>query len=259
VMVRAAEVLEPRAVLVENVPALERDSRHTLHTAIAHFERLGYKVDHGVVSVADIGVPQLRMRHVLLAHRSVKPDLESALNAAHAPNRTLRWAIGDLRDRCGSTGLDRPATLSPENARRARHLLKHGLYDLPNAWRPECQQDAHKYKSMYGRLRWDKPAQTITTGFGSPGQGRYLHPDQLRTLTAHEAARIQFFPDWFDFGSLDRRGDLARAIGNAVPPKLAFVLAHHLLSLGKIARLSRERHGASVSILNRGSVSAAIA
>jgi DNA (cytosine-5)-methyltransferase 1 len=51
-------------------------------------------------------------------------------------------------------------------------------------------------------------------------------------LTPHEAARLQFFPDWYDFGELaSQRRAIARAIGNAVPPKLAFVLAHHLLGL----------------------------
>jgi DNA (cytosine-5)-methyltransferase 1 len=84
---------------------------------------------------------------------------------------------------------------------------------------------------MYGRLQWDEPAQTITSGFGSPGQGRYLHPKKLRTLTPHEAARIQFFPDWFDFSLFRHRKYLSRALGNAVPPKLAFVVAAHLLSL----------------------------
>jgi DNA (cytosine-5)-methyltransferase 1 len=83
---------------------------------------------------------------------------------------------------------------------------------------------------MYGRLSWSKPAHTITTGFNSPGQGRYLHPSQLRTITPHEAARIQFFPDWFDFSPLmANRKILSECIGNAVPPKLAFTMACELL------------------------------
>lgn len=245
-MVRAAEVLEPRAIIIENVPALERDSAGTLLLAVGRLEALGYKVDHGLVSVADIGVPQQRMRHVLVAHKDEQPDLESAVNHAHAPTRTLRWAIGDLSSACGRSAFDTPSKMSKVNLARARYLIKSGLFDLPNSKRPPCQRDHHKYKSMYGRLSWRRPAQTITTGFGSPGQGRYLHPNRPRTLTPHEAARIQFFPDWFDFSSLHGKA-LARAIGNAVPPKLAFILARHLLALDDVssrqARAPTSRRG----------------
>jgi DNA (cytosine-5)-methyltransferase 1 len=140
----------------------------------------------------------------------------------------LRWAIGDLR--VGGELFDSAPVLSSENAVRADWLLKHDAYDLPNDKRPPCHRDpSHKYKSMYGRLDWSKPAQTITTGFGSPGQGRYLHPDEARTLTPHEAARLQFFPDWFEFSSVTKRNRLQEMIGNAVPPKLGFSVAVELL------------------------------
>lgn len=76
---------------------------------------------------------------------------------------------------------------------------------------------------MYGRLRYDAPAQTITGGFVSPGQGRFVHPSQERTLTPHEAARLQFFPDFFDFSAAQTRTGLAQMIGNAVPMTLAYV------------------------------------
>jgi DNA (cytosine-5)-methyltransferase 1 len=74
---------------------------------------------------------------------------------------------------------------------------------------------------MYGRLKWEEPAQTITSGYGSIGQGRYMHPSEKRALTAHEAARIQGFPDYFQFSEVTKRADLATMIGNAVPPQLA--------------------------------------
>ena len=60
------------------------------------------------------------------------------------------------------------------------------------------------------------------------GQGRYVHPDEARTITPHEAARLQFIPDFFDFGET-RRTALAELIGNGVPPKLTYVLALELL------------------------------
>ncbi|NEJ83128.1 hypothetical protein GR268_42370, partial [Rhizobium leguminosarum] len=75
---------------------------------------------------------------------------------------------------------------------------------------------------------WDKPAQTITTGFGTPGQGRYIHPMRRRVITPHEAARIQGFPDWFDFappGTDVKRKNLAKWIGDAVHPILGYAVA----------------------------------
>jgi DNA (cytosine-5)-methyltransferase 1 len=61
------------------------------------------------------------------------------------------------------------------------------------------------------------------------GQGRYVHPTQRRTITPHEAARLQFIPDFFDFSSVSKRTALAEMIGNAVPPKLPYALGVELL------------------------------
>ena len=69
-----------------------------------------------------------------------------------------------------------------------------------------------------------EPAPTITSGFGSTGQGRFVHPYARRTITPHEAARLQCIPDFFRFAEPGRRA-LQEMIGNAVPPKLAYVVA----------------------------------
>jgi len=72
---------------------------------------------------------------------------------------------------------------------------------------------------LFGRLWWDRPAFTIRTEFYKPEKGRYLHPAQHRPITHREAARLQSFPDNFIFtGS---KIEIARQIGNAVPPLLA--------------------------------------
>ena len=60
------------------------------------------------------------------------------------------------------------------------------------------------------------------------GRGRWVHPDEARTVTPHEAARIQGFPDFFTFGNANRTL-LHKLIGNAVPPKLGFAVGLHLL------------------------------
>jgi DNA (cytosine-5)-methyltransferase 1 len=103
------------------------------------------------------------------------------------PARSVRWAIADL-DRSGSDGLfDSASTPNEENGQRIAWLFQHRAYDLPNFLRPECHRSSHSYNSVYGRLRWDEPAQTVTTGFGCIGQGRYVHPGRRRTITPHVA------------------------------------------------------------------------
>ena len=82
---------------------------------------------------------------------------------------------------------------------------------------------------MMGRLWWDRPAPTIRTEFFKPEKGRYLHPVEDRALTHREAARLQSFPDTFVFeGS---KLEVARQIGNAVPPGLAAAIGLHLAGI----------------------------
>jgi DNA (cytosine-5)-methyltransferase 1 len=110
-----------------------------------------------------------------------------------------------------------------------RYLVDKKVFELPNRLRPICHQNGqHSYASVYGRLLWNQPAQTITSGYGSMGQGRYVHPLGRRTLTPHEAARLQLFPDWYDFGP-GPRTKWATAIGNAVPFKLSYIFGVNLL------------------------------
>jgi DNA (cytosine-5)-methyltransferase 1 len=231
-MVRAAEVLQPSFVLIENVPAIMRDSQRVTDVAAERLQHLGYSVESRIVHMDRIGVPQQRKRHVLVATCEAALPISKTLAAAETKRpRTVGWAIRDLVGHRAATNFDSASVLSPANRRRAEWLHRNGASDLPNALRPRChrEKDDHKYKSMYGRLRWDMPAQTITTGFSSPGQGRYLHPSEIRAITPHEAARLQSFPDWFRFDVARTRRVLLESIGNAVPPKLGFVLTTAIL------------------------------
>ena len=222
---RAARIFEPKFIIIENVVGAHVDRAKA--ETINHLEGLGYHVEERVVTLSEIGVPQRRRRHVVVASTEGSPGLDNCLQAARSGPRPVRWAIGDLRAASGP-GLDAPARQSPANRRRIQWLRAHRTYDLPNYLRPQCHRKKHSYVSMYGRLRWDAPAQTVTSGFGSMGQGRYVHPDGLRTLTPHEAARLQLFPDWCEFTGLTRT-QLANVIGNAVPMKLSYVIALWLL------------------------------
>lgn len=231
-MARAAKVFEPEHLLVENVVGALHDRRRVVQSTRLLLEDLGYQTSLGVVDMAQIGVPQLRKRVILLASRENRTAVEEIERRGAAPRRTVEWAMRDLIDHDGDGILDQPSNPSKRNRERMRYLLENNIYELPNKMRPPCHRDRdHSYVSVYGRLRWDRPAQTVTSGFYSTSMGRYVHPERVRTLTAHEAARLQFFPDFFDFASVVNRTALAELIGNAVPMKLSYV-ATHLIDRG---------------------------
>jgi len=228
VMPAVAVALDAPILIIENVPAVVHDSQKVVERTKIILEREGYRVSQIVCPVAELGVAQRRKRHALVAVKGATVDLPGVLAALATQERPLSWAIADLEDAERETVFDSPSTLTKANRIRVERLFAENLHDLPNAQRPPCHRDkSHSYVSMYGRMKWNEPAQTITSGYGSPGQGRYVHPRQPRTLTPHEAARVQFFPDSFDFGDDEcqpARTQLAVMIGNAVPPKLSYAM-----------------------------------
>ena len=221
-----AVALGAEAVIVENVPGIQHDKTNVLEQAKKLFESEGWMVSEDIANAVALGLPQTRKRHILIASKTRRPDIASALEAFARPPRDLRWVIGDLNDIEPESPMDTGAQLSEENRRRIDHLFDTGEYDLQNEFRPESHRYGHTYPSIYGRLRWEKPSGTITTGFGTPGRGRYIHPEKRRTLTQHEAARIQGFPDTFEFalinGETPTRTNLASMIGDAVPPQIGY-------------------------------------
>ena len=227
---RAAEVLRPTLVVIENVPTVRHDKGGVVERSTRVLEAAGYSVSSDVLHLVKFGVPQRRRRHILLAADNDRIDLSvmgrlGSVCDDHA-ERSVRWAIEDLVDQTAQSGPDAASRPTSVNLERMQWLIGRDKYDLPNEKRPECHQGPHSYNSMYGRLRWDSPAQTITTGFGCMGQGRFVHPAKPRTITPHEAARLQTLPDFFDLDTGKGRGVWARVIGNAVPP--LFVV--HLLA-----------------------------
>ena len=201
-------------------------------------ERESYQIDTDVVSALKLGVPQTRSRHLLVASKFAKPSVSGGLNAFERPTRNIRWAIGDLVSRRPSNAFDRPAELSSDNKERISFLFDKDLFELPDEQRPDCHKDGHTYPSVYGRLKWDEPSGTITTGFMSPGRGRFTHPVRPRSLTPHEGARLQGFPDWFDFRTASGEDLTNKAytklIGDAVPPAIGFIGGIAALSTAEV-------------------------
>ena len=241
-VVRYAELSRPRYCLIENVGTVMRDQRQAVERAIEHLSSLGYQVDHSVIPLNQLGVPQKRRRHILVAAAEGEQAFEvNTVLKRHSAGevRTVEWAIGDLEDTEPTTPFDQASHPSAANALRMNLLHQNDWDDLPNEHRPDCHRlpktgptgelREHTYKSMYGRLRWDQPAQTVTSGYGSMGQGRYVHPSRPRTLTPHEAARLQFFPDFYRFDVIPQRKKWATMIGNAAPMRLSFAFALEIL------------------------------
>lgn len=233
-VIRAVEILRPKALIVENVPAVLLDKRGVVQRAVSWLRRLDYSVSERVVGMMQFGVPQLRRRHILVATRTKEfclSDLDRGPNLAPTAGDFLA-GLEDEADEDGAL-FCRPARMTPENRRRVAYLFSKDLYDLPNSKRPSCHRDKkHAYVSMYGRMHWDRPAQTLTSGFGSMGQGRYVHPTRRRLISPHEAARLQGFPDFFDFSPASSLSSLREMIANAVPPQFTAQLVTKFIDEG---------------------------
>lgn len=231
---RVARLVNPRAVIIENVPGISRDRQRILERSLAALQELGYRTSAATIDLSRLGAPQKRRRHLTVAVKAGVEGWTPKELESRSPPRTVGWAISDLLDRqCGRI-LDTPSRISIDNERRIDWLFANDAHDLPNSLRPPCHQNDHSYKSMYGRLYWDRPAQTITSGFGSMGQGRFVHPLRPRALTPHEAARLQFLPDTMSFDSVSKRTELSTMIGNAAPPVLTIAAVQALVAAGSL-------------------------
>lgn len=226
---RFVEIANPKYVLIENVQGIRHDKHNVLDTAKKELSKLGYTLYENLLLASDYGVAQKRRRFILVASK-IKLDFDIQKYKRTKVNSVL-WAIDDLatsyKEDCT---FNSSAKHSAINQKRIDYLFDNNMYELPNCLRPKCQQKAdNRYTSVYGRMYPNKPAPTITSGFGSIGQGRFAHPLFRRSLTPHEAARVQFIPDYFTFDEHLTRVALQTMIGNAVPPKLTYILTLELL------------------------------
>lgn len=230
-----AMALQAPIVIIENVPAVVHDSQQVVGTTARLLQDAGYHLSTGVLSASDLGWPQSRQRFFLVARRGVRPlDIKACGAALRSEPRPVMWALADLVEQPFDDRMHLRTELTTENQRRIDFLFDHDLHDLPLSERPECHRDGTTYNSVYGRMYPDRPAPTITTGFLTPGRGRYIHPTQRRVLTPREAARLQGFPDDYEF-HVDptepaTKQQLGKWIGDAVPLPLGHAAA--LAALG---------------------------
>jgi DNA (cytosine-5)-methyltransferase 1 len=222
--VRFVRVLRPRALLMENVPGLLRDAR--MVRALDELERLGYPVKAGtrVVDAADHAVPQRRRRMVMMSVEG-----RHVTHPQPCPTKlTVRDVLAEL-PKAGSSG-DPVHDHRERRTRKVSELIaripKNGgsRMSLGSDMQLECHRKTDGFYDIYGRMSWDRPAPTITSGCTNPSKGRFLHPEEDRAITLREAAILQGFPPDYRFDLTSGKEALAAMIGNALPPP--FVAAH---------------------------------
>ena len=229
---------KPEIVSMENVPRLMDQPIYNKFKLV--LANAGYKISDGVVSCSDFGVPQTRRRLILLASLLGKVDMPKPESLKP---KTVRQAIGKLEslEHGQSSEVDPLHTcsrLKPINLKRIQTSKPGGSWrDWPSSLLPDCykKKSGSSYVSVYGRMRWDMPAPTLTTQFYRYGTGRFGHPEQDRALSLREGALLQTFPEHYQFFPPEGKGsftEIGRHIGNAVPPFLASAIgkaiARHL-------------------------------
>jgi DNA (cytosine-5)-methyltransferase 1 len=225
----------PDHVTMENVPTLAATT--VFRSFVATLHRYGYSIWHDVVDCRDLGLPQRRARLVLLASRS--PSRELRLKKSVSTKRSVRDAIGKVRplaagQRDPHDSVHRCARLSKLNLKRIRRSVPGGSWrDWPESLRTKCHRKdtGDGYLAVYGRMSWGHAAPTLTTQCYNYGSGRFGHPEQDRPISLREAAILQGFPRRYRFEQKNNplpTRDLARLIGNAVPPPLGRKIAQSL-------------------------------
>jgi DNA (cytosine-5)-methyltransferase 1 len=231
-----------RVFIMENVAELYRSPE--LAEIRARAKRDGFRTEAAILNAADYGAPQTRRRTIVIGWKAGLwqpefPPLRTHAEKGSETNlpawRTVRDAISDLPvpvelEIEGPAPLNLHIKRTPTEKSLARYRAvppggnRFDLQRNARAITPDCWiRKTSGGTDLFGRLWWDRPSVTIRTEFYKPEKGRYLHPDQHRPITHREAARLMGFPD--DFAFCGSKVEIARQIGNAVPPPLAGALA----------------------------------
>lgn len=258
---RIVEGLRPEWIVMENVTGIYSIANGEAVRAIkSELAVLGYSVEDAVLRAEDYGVPQERRRVVFIGNRIGAPishPLPTHGPGRAAPFTTIADAIGDLpplengedrgrvryvdgvssvyqrflRGNATTVGNHSAPTLGPVNLERLPFIPQGGSWrDIPFNLLPEGMKRAKRsdHTKRYGRMSWNGLSCTVLTKCDIHW-GAYIHPEQDRAISVREAARLQAFPDWFEFSG--SKTEQYVQVGNAVPPLLGRAIGEHLLAL----------------------------
>lgn len=216
--------INPDYIVMENVQeVLNGKFRCHYEEAKSIFMEAGYNVTQQVYNAAVFGVPQARIRAIIVASKRPYTMPNGVLKQESF--KTVKDAIGNL-PRANDRNSNDPYHFSSKHKQSTIDVIakvpKNGGSRPPHVG-PPCLDKVNGFSDVYGRLFWDKPSITITKTSRNPACGRFCHPEEDRGLTLREVARLQSFPDSFIFegGSSDRY----EQVGEAVPPLLAMAIA----------------------------------
>lgn len=239
--VRVVKIWQPDFVVFENVRGITDTAKGLILNAIIdRFDQLGYTLSYGILNALDFGVPQKRSRFFLVGSRTSR-KVKLPQGSVSSPT-TVKDAIADLPDLVNganeswlSYGYIPPSKyarkLRKELSGCSSHFVTKNSDDIINRYRfvppggnweniplkmMKNYKDRYRcHTGIYYRLHYDHPSIVI----GNYRKNMLIHPSENRGLSVREAARIQSFPDSYEFaGSI---GFQQQQVGNAVPPQLA--------------------------------------
>ena len=227
---RIVTEVNPDVIIMENVPEFfSKKYWKYFSKARKMFTDAEYTVKQNIYNSAEFGVPQERFRSIIVGMK--KNFMLPKGHYTPSEYKTVREAIGNLPpleagESCPNDVLHR-AVAHKQSTLEVIKKVPHDGGNLPKGEGPVCLTRVNGFYDVYGRLAWDRPAITITHYARNPASGRFTHPVQDRGLTAREAARLQSFPDGFQFEG--KSDDIYRQIGEAVPPLLSCGIAVDIL------------------------------
>lgn len=243
---RFAEYFTPGYIVVENVPGVHRRKEESgLNDFISWLEQNNYTVHASIHEVSNYGVPQHRKRFTLIANRITDVVIEP--QKYKGSKITVRDVLGEQNgfpkvqhgykdttdflhtvSKLSDTSLKRLAVTPKDGGDRMAYVNNQELA-------PPCHyKKLDGFKDIYGRMWWDRPSPTITTKFFSVSNGRFSHPDEDRAISLREGATLQSFPKSYKFTG-SSTANIARMIGNAVPPKYATAIGNAIIQNHKDA------------------------
>lgn len=249
--VKVVELVQPKYFVMENVPNLLTAEKGFFKKEIEEmFGKLGYLLNAEILDASDYGVPQSRRRAVIIGKKTNSDKDKVKIPRKNSKSVTIWEAISDLAYLDSGEGQEvQEYKYEPQSdyqvlMRKNSNVLKNHVATkhsklalerlslIPPETGKEVLPKEHLTKSIYSgtwsRMVKNEVSVTITTRFDTPSSGKFTHPYLDRAITVREAARIQSFPDDFEF--IGTKGSQMKQVGNAVPPLLAKAIATEILN-----------------------------